>query len=255
MAKTISGSCGLSPFHVALGLSSLSPEQLERPDTFKQWGISANDEDQNGPRILGNLANTWREWQADWCWLLVRAVEAIADAEDLKAERRPNQARLCIDLTVNALQAARTAKQFSERYALSSSPAIRHTVEQLAAFAVCAVEETSGIEQAAAAGFARSMLDDLARKTTGHKTASNELIGELVWLVRGKSSGDEQPLHESSIRRYGRNTKPTSAAAKSWRRSWKLIREVSQLVPSRIALAGFRQEIREFLGIERPSTH
>lgn len=230
-----------------IDLINLKPS-VDPLDIFSRWDIP--DDDLNAKAISKELERTWQNWSPYARHLLLTAAEHIAHAERAKEQaqnfrRDAGAKRRLTRLAVEGLQAARLAKMIATRCPppwSDEQSAIRQMVTQLVDFVSCSLRETMIIDDHVATQLAGMMLDELALPANG--SPSRDLIARLSWLASGQKG---EPLNESSIRRYAIRARPRAAAARYWSRSWKLIVEVSRLVPSASRPSAFASEMRKFV--------
>jgi hypothetical protein len=238
----------VSAFAIAMQHSDVG-KPLDVDAIRSRWNISPDDLDWLA--VARRLDRAWRDWSDDVRWRLVFAVEAIRRAETLKRDR--DQEERCLQLAAEVVRLANGAVDLHERLSPVAGSTVSHMVEQLAGFAICALEETSRLDYRVAARVACSMVEDL--RVLAAREIPYGLIGELWWLADGKRS--IHPPAESTIRRYGRGRgKRQPLAAKSWRQNWRFIRAAARLTShSERARDVFRCEVRAFLGVADPSIH
>jgi len=225
-------------------------------DIVRRWRLSG--ESAKADEIATWLEQCWAEggWKPRQKSLLLYAVEQLLHAEGIRNIQRSRAFRRTVaNIVTLALtegrQALRLAAQHPRQWHDPYGP-----VEQLIAckvdYLVCALEETSALDEAVAVRLARAALDELRQNMPrygepGH--ISNARIGPLAYLA-SHSRAERLVDRERVVRLYGLGPSADrhSPAIQRWRHSWQVLRDVVRLMPpGRIAHTSAGPIIRALL--------
>lgn len=233
----------------ALGKSHPDSPDLDSPDLAEWLHLSSDDD--NGRAVVEAVEQAWQPWKPRLRRQLLFTVECIVEAENAKQawkDRDPETDLRYKELARSAIHAAELASQIAAWVPLPRDDNSFLLITLLAEWAVSGLNAMF-LDRDHALQLAGSMIDRLRDdlKTAGHHL-SYELLGRLASLATGR----QEPFHESTMRRYGKDVTPTAPAADVWIENWDWLIEVARLSPNAEQANTFTDIMRAFLHPRRP---
>jgi hypothetical protein len=209
--------------------------------------LHVDADDAHAKHVIAKVNRTWATWSGDLRWQLLATINRIVQAENAKdywKTRDPDTTQRYHDLARSAVSAAELAKQIATWFPPLWDENTRALLMPLVEWAVGGLKETSSVDRDFAIKLAA---DSIAQLREALEAAGKRMPFDLIAQLATLAAGRAPDLHESTIRRYGRDVSLTLPTANYWRQHFDVMIEIGRLVPGAEQSERFRELMHAFL--------